>query len=405
MARIGAGRYMGIEVDVERRLDLITAHAGRRAADRRGHHHGVVMLDHHDVVHVLIDVDHEPQLQPLRFALAMPHAASRRQSPQGVVEPWRQALPVVVVGHARHVCTPSSRRGRVRVNRHRNVARARRVARVPSHFAVLAVCAVLAAGCAGAGTVARPVATTAGSQSAPTGSALAAVARLAVKGRAPKTGYTREQFGDGWESVDGCDMRDRILIRDLRAKTFRVATNRCVVLSGRLADPYTSTTIDYVRGAGAGVDIDHVVALGDAWQKGARGWPASERVAFANDPLNLLAVDASANRQKGDGDTATWLPANKAFRCTYVARQVSVKLKYAVSITKAERDAMLRVLGACPSKRVSVAGKAPAAPSGQRVFANCAAARAAGVAPIRRGSPLYPANRRLDRNKDGVACQ
>jgi len=78
------------------------------------------------------------------------------------------------------------------------------------------------------------------------------------------------------------------------------------------------------------------------------------------DPVaRVAAVDASANRQKGDGDTATWLPANKAFRCSYVARQVSVKLKYAVSVTKAERDAMLRVLGTCPSKRVTVAGKAP----------------------------------------------
>jgi hypothetical protein len=267
------------------------------------------------------------------------------------------------------------------------------------------MCGVLAAGCGAAGTVAQPAATTAGSQTAPTSSALAAVGRLAVKGRAPKTGYSREQFGDGWESVDGCDTRDRILIRDLRAKTFRLATDHCVVLSGRLADPYTSTTIDYVRGAAAAVDIDHVVALGDAWQKGARGWPASERVAFANDPLNLLAVDASANRQKGDGDTATWLPANKAFRCTYVARQVSVKLKYAVWITRAERDAMLRVLGTCPSKRISVTGRAPTASSGQRVFSNCAAARAAGVAPIRRGTPLYAANRRLDRNRDGVACQ
>ena len=159
-----------------------------------------------------------------------------------------------------------------------------------------------------------------------------------------------------------------------------MATNHCVVLSGRLADPYTSTTIDYVRGGAAGVDIDHVVALSDAWQKGAQRWPARERVAFANDPLNLLAVDASANRQKGDGDTATWLPANKAFRCSYVARQVSVKLKYAVSVTKAERDAMLRVLGTCPSKRVTVAGKAPT---------GCIRRRACSPTAPRRAPPAW----------------
>ena len=210
--------------------------------------------------------------------------------------------------------------------------------------------AALAAGCA-----AGPVGTTlpAAAVHARGGSALAAVSRLTVKGRAPKTGYRRDQFGDGWASVDGCDTRDRILARDLRAKRFRSATRGCVVLSGRLADPYTSTTITFARGGASEVDIDHVVALGDAWQKGAWRWPHRERVAFANDPLNLLAVDASANRQKGDGDTATWLPANKSFRCAYVARQVSVKLKYALSVTAAERDAMRRVLAGCPTQRVT----------------------------------------------------
>jgi hypothetical protein len=287
---------------------------------------------------------------------------------------------------------------------------------------VLAV-GTLATGCGGATTSpatkhetrASRVPGAAGAHAAATGNALAAVARLDVKGRAPKTGYSRDQFGDGWATVGGCDTRDRILGRDLSAKTFRAATNHCIVVSGRLADPYTSTTIHYIRGSGAGVDIDHVVALSDAWQKGAQRWPARERVAFANDPLNLLAVDASANRQKGDGDTATWLPANKAFRCTYVARQVSVKLKYTVSVTRAESDAMHRVLATCPSMRLPAAGKvpivatpAPASPtasSGARVFANCAAARAAGAAPIRRGTALYDVNRRLDGDGDGVACE
>jgi hypothetical protein len=285
----------------------------------------------------------------------------------------------------------------------------------------------LAAGCgghpssqpvAGQGTAASNPADDAARRVAPSGSALAAIARLEVKGRAPTTGYSRDQFGDGWASVDGCDTRDRILSRDLRAKTFRAATDRCVVMSGRLADPYTSTTIAYVRGGGAGVDIDHVVALGDAWRKGAQRWPHGERVAFANDPLNLLAVDAFANRQKGDGDTATWLPKNKAFRCTYVARQVSVKLKYAISVTRAEHEAMLRVLAKCPSTRVPVAGRLPTAvtptrtkparptaSSDARAFANCAAARAAGAAPIRRGTALYAPNQRLDRDMDGVACE
>jgi Protein of unknown function (DUF1524)/Protein of unknown function (DUF3761) len=136
--------------------------------------------------------------------------------------------------------------------------------------------------------------------------------------------------------------------------------NACKVLAGTLApDPYTGTSIRFVYGGASEVDIDHVVALSDAWQKGAASWPAGKRLALANDPLNLLAVDASANRSKGDGDTATWLPANKSFRCTYVARQVTVKGKYAVWVTPAERDAITRVLSTCPSMGLPGPGSAP----------------------------------------------
>jgi hypothetical protein len=179
------------------------------------------------------------------------------------------------------------------------------------------------------------------------GLAVLALDRLAVKGRAPKTGYSRDQFGDGWSRAGGCDTRDRILARDLRRKRY-VDGSVCEIQSGRLADPYTGAAIGFVRGGGSEVDIDHVVALGDAWQKGAQGWTPARRRQFANDPLNLLAVDASANRQKGDGDAATWLPPRKSSRCGYVARQIAVKRRYRVWVTAAERDAMRRVLGACP---------------------------------------------------------
>jgi hypothetical protein len=184
------------------------------------------------------------------------------------------------------------------------------------------------------------------------GSALAAVPLLAVNGRAPMTRYSRAQFGPQWADVDrnGCDTRNDILRLDLDPVTVQAGTRGCVVASGILADPYTGRNIAFQRGitTSSAVQIDHVVALGDAWQTGAQTWTAVRRQAFANDPLNLLAVDGPANEQKGDGDTATWLPANKAFRCPYVARQVSVKRKYALSVTAAERDAMTRVLTSCP---------------------------------------------------------
>src|SRR5215210_7857726 len=116
-------------------------------------------------------------------------------------------------------------------------------------------------------------------------SAQAALAELLIKGRAPKTGYSREQFGDDWATVGGCDTRDRMLIRDLTEKTYDPG-DPCEVQRGRLRDPYTATAITFVIGDASEVDIDHVVALSDAWQKGAQQWPLSRRVRFANDPLN-----------------------------------------------------------------------------------------------------------------------
>jgi hypothetical protein len=199
--------------------------------------------------------------------------------------------------------------------------------------------------------------TTAGSTSS-TGTALAALAALEVKGRGSKAGYDRELFGQAWFDADrnGCDTRNDVLRRDLAARTLK---NDCKVLAGTLFDPYTASTIRFVYGGASEVDIDHVVAVSDAWQKGAARWTAGKRLAFANDPLNLLAVDAHTNRSKGDGDTATWLPPNKAFRCSYVARQVAVKLKYQVSVTTAEKSAMQRVLGGCPTLALPSRGTAP----------------------------------------------
>jgi hypothetical protein len=174
--------------------------------------------------------------------------------------------------------------------------------------------------------------------------------KLEVKGRAPKTGYKREEFYTNWPDVNGCDARNVILARDLS----EVKLDDCVVLSGVLDDPYTGEKIEFKRGkeTSGAVQIDHVVALSDAWQKGIQYKDKALRKAFASDPLNLLAVDGPANMQKGDGDAATWLPANKAFRCTYVARQISVKYKYEVWVTEAEKEAMVRVLAACPDERV-----------------------------------------------------
>ncbi len=177
------------------------------------------------------------------------------------------------------------------------------------------------------------------------------LARLEVKGRAPKTGYERTEFYNNWPKIEGCSLRQRILKREF-GETAVLAEDDCTVLQGSFYEPYTGKQLFFGEKAeiSKGLQIDHVVALSDAWQKGAQYKTAEERYALATDPLNLLAVDASANQQKSDGDAATWLPANKAFRCQYVARQVSVKFKYSLWVTQAEHDAIDRILTTCPNE-------------------------------------------------------
>ena len=292
---------------------------------------------------------------------------------------------------------------------------------------------------------------------------------LEVKGRAPKTGYKRTQFGKAWADVDhnGCDTRNDILNRDLTGVRYKWGTHKCVVKSGTLHDPYTGKDIKFKRGqkTSTAVQIDHVVALSDAWQKGAQKLSKTKRTELANDPYNLLAVQGRANQKKSDGDAATWLPSNKGFRCEYVARQIGVKHKYSLWVTKAEKEAMTKVLSSCPTQTVpdytgvdgstaetteeseqteqsdqsdqsdqqdtqtqndqsqseeqtqqsdqqtssSASTPEPAqepAPASQQqdvYYQNCTAARAAGAAPIYQGQPGYRSQ--LDRDHDGVACE
>ena len=179
------------------------------------------------------------------------------------------------------------------------------------------------------------------------------IATIAVKGRAPKTGYARAQFGPAWDDVDGngCDTRNDILKRDLSSPVFE---GSCKILSGTLLDPYSGEVINFLRGVSTSslVQIDHVVALSNAWQTGAFKLTAEKRAALANDPLNLLAVKGKLNSQKSDGDAATWLPPKKNYRCAYVARQVAVKAKYGLWLTPPEKAAILKIIETCPKQLV-----------------------------------------------------
>jgi hypothetical protein len=275
--------------------------------------------------------------------------------------------------------------------------------------------------------------------------ALEVLETLPIKGRSAKTGYDRDNFGQRWLDVDrnGCDTRNDILAAQLADV---VRSGSCKVVTGTLNDPFTAQTIGFTRGQGTSelVQIDHVVALSDAWQKGAQALTADQRASFANDPINLLAVDGKANAQKGDGDAATWLPSNKSFRCEYVARQVSVKATYGLWVTQAEHDAIEQVLSTCADQRAvtsayavvvpvvemepvpvepvpapaepvpfvqvpepapappALAPPAPSAPESV-YYQNCDAVRAAGAAPIYVGDAGY--SRKLDRDGDGIGCE
>ncbi|GAB3264590.1 GmrSD restriction endonuclease domain-containing protein [Arthrobacter pigmenti] len=224
--------------------------------------------------------------------------------------------------------------------------------------------------------------------------------------------------------------RNDILERDLIGETFEAGTYECIVLAGTLAGPFTATTISFVRGisTSSDVQVDHVVAWSDAWQKGAQQLAPNQRQAFANDPLNLLAVDGPTNASKGDGDAATWLPPNRGFWCEYVALQTAVKAKHDLWMTQAEHDAIAGILTSkCPNQPVPADNggvavpiaatpapvqeeppapepppAAPAAP-GSVYYENCSAAEAAGAAPVYRGDPSYGSH--LDGDGDGSACE
>lgn len=175
---------------------------------------------------------------------------------------------------------------------------------------------------------------------------------LATRGRGTKTGYDRDAFGYAWmdkvEGVplarNGCDTRNDMLRRDGYDLSYRTGSN-CVVVSMKLADPYTGTTIDWSKQKAAEVQIDHVVPLSYSWQMGSSRWSKSKRQQLANDPLNLLPVQGRANSAKGDSGPATWLPPSRDIRCAYAVRFAQVAKKYALPVTTADKKAMLTQCG------------------------------------------------------------
>jgi hypothetical protein len=176
------------------------------------------------------------------------------------------------------------------------------------------------------------------------------IEKVRTAGRGAKTGYDREQFGKAWADKNGsggpfdgngCDTRNDILNRDMTNVVYKDA-KKCLVQTGTIYDPYTNKTIEFNRTTGASkVQIDHVIPLSLAWQMGAAHWPAEKRLAFANDPVNLIAVDGPTNGSKSDSSIATWLPPNKGIRCAYALRVAQVSLRYDLPMTDSDKNMAL----------------------------------------------------------------
>lgn len=148
-------------------------------------------------------------------------------------------------------------------------------------------------------------------------------------------GYDRDLFRH-WIDVDGdgCDTREQVLKRDAIGLA-QVDPFRCTVVEADWLSPY-----DGRRSSDRGeVDIDHVVALKEAWDSGAWQWSEAQRTAFANDttdPRTLLAVSSSSNRSKSDKDPSNWLPPLRGYVCTYLSNWVSVKARWNLSMDRSE---------------------------------------------------------------------
>ncbi|MFD8919668.1 MULTISPECIES: HNH endonuclease family protein [unclassified Streptomyces] len=172
---------------------------------------------------------------------------------------------------------------------------------------------------------------------------------LTTKGRGPKTGYERDEFGYAWMDTadgvplarNGCDTRNDLLKLHGRNVEFRAGSD-CVVVSMSLYDPYTGKDIAWKKTKATEVQIDHVVPLSYSWQMGAARWPESKRKQLANDVLNLLPVEGRANSAKRDSGPASWLPPNKKIRCSYAVRFAQVADKYELPVTMADKAMMLR---------------------------------------------------------------
>ncbi len=231
------------------------------------------------------------------------------------------------------------------------------------------------------------------------------------------TDYDRDAFGypadlDG----DGCNTRAEVLKRDSITYA-QIDLFHCTVVAGDWFSWYDGFTLSDP----GDIDIDHVVALKEAWDSGAWQWSPAAMVAFGNDltdPRSLLAVSSGTNRDKGASDPADWLPPDSHFLCPFIGDWVAIKARWGLTMDQREHDSVQGLLtGACVGWHVAPIAPPPTSTasvpatgtttvpgsSSEIHYANCAAVRAAGAAPLLIGEPGYRAG--LDGDSDGIACE
>lgn len=170
------------------------------------------------------------------------------------------------------------------------------------------------------------------------------LAELRVTPESSKTGYTRAQFGRGWDHHGKCDTRELVINRgDPAARP----DHQCKVRSGHWTSDYDGTQVTNPRD----LDIDHLVPLAEAWRSGASSWTPQQRQQFANDLQDpqLLAVSASSNRAKGDQDPGTWRPSNHSYWCTYATNYSQIKKRFNLTVDQREYTALADMLATCPT--------------------------------------------------------
>ncbi|MFI1399335.1 HNH endonuclease family protein [Streptomyces sp. NPDC020681] len=168
------------------------------------------------------------------------------------------------------------------------------------------------------------------------------LSQLTVKAEGSSSGYSRDLFPHWITQSGSCNTREVVLKRD---GSNVQQDSSCAAVSGSWFSEYDGATWY----AASDVDIDHVVALSEAWKSGANSWTTSKRQQFANDLTRpqLIAVTDNVNQAKGDLDPAEWLPSRTSYRCTYARMWVHVKHYWALSVDSAEKSALQGILNGC----------------------------------------------------------